>query len=496
MNTVSLYKNPQAYPNFSESLTFVLSKEATPRNMDSNGGYVDMAMSFDQAMSGNYLKIERESQVIWAYISKVEERSGDKLFRFFYMVDAWRTYRAKLNLDNQVVVRAPAETDIYDSLLGSTEAFNQITSTPMAFFNSGRRIMVVQVKRMSGDGYSCTPVIPTPYHLYICPYDVNDWTDAVPIRNLVALLTTSGRPSNIVTMYSIPFFDMTGMSTADTLPVKIGDNTTTIAGWTMLSWGLPHDAHERITHDALIELPGNLTRTKHSVMIVIPDAGIINVPDELLYKDYLYLRQDVDVFSGASNYMLVTKHQLDGESQYHVSVRGASINSIPIVSDPMDTYISQNQNALTTQLLGDVASMGAGALMIGAAVASGGTLAMVAGGAGANQILGAISSRAAVNSQIKDAGHQSTNPPAFLGTALAAEFSQKFWVVIVRPYVTNADLVHAEMGYPCGIMQPLVFPAAGFIQTQGCNVKSDGTVPLWAIQEVNRMFDNGVKVEA
>ena len=90
----------------------------------------------------------------------------------------------------------------------------------------------------------------------------------------------------------------------------------------------------------------------HSVQVVVPDAGIISIPDYMLKDGDLYLRQDVDMFSGASNYMVVSDNKY-----FTQSVRGSSISSIPIISDPMETYISQNQNALATALIGDVASI-------------------------------------------------------------------------------------------------------------------------------------------
>jgi len=51
------------------------------------------------------------------------------------------------------------------------------------------------------------------------------------------------------------------------------------------------------------------------------------------------------------------------------------------------------------------------------------------------------------------------------------------------------------VGYPLGLMTPLSIPSIGFVQTQNCGVKSDGTVPQWAITEINSIFDNGLKVE-
>jgi hypothetical protein len=219
------------------------------------------------------------------------------------------------------------------------------------------------------------------------------------------------------------------------------------------------------------------------VSLVIPEAGIIDIPDELLVKPDLTLRQDIDIFSGASNYMLKS----DGK-YYTQSARGSSISSIPIVSDPLDTYLSQNQNALATSLIGDVASIAMGGA---AAYATGGLGAAIGGGMAANGV-NSIISRVAGQ---KDMANQFSNPPAFLGTALAAYHNQTFWIVTKRTGVENAVQVHENFGYPVNLVGTLSFPAAGFIQTEGCNVTSiDGTVPSWAMAEINNLFNNGILV--
>src|SRR5690606_36199061 len=87
-----------------------------------------------------------------------------------------------------------------------------------------------------------------------------------------------------------------------------------------------------------------------------------------------------------------------------------------------------------------------------------------------------------------------SNPPDFLGTALASSFNQMFWLMITKQPVDNANVVHSNFGYPMNKVAPLTFPTRGYIKTQGCAVSSDGTVPQWAIDEINNMFNNGVYV--
>lgn len=97
---------------------------------------------------------------------------------------------------------------------------------------------------------------------------------------------------------------------------------------------------------------------------------------------------------------------------------------------------------------------------------------------------------------IGDAGNHFNNPPAFLGTALAANFNQKFWIVTKKTIVENADIVHSTYGYPHNLVDTLTFPAAGYIQTEAAMVEStDGSVPRWALEEINNLFNNGILVK-
>jgi hypothetical protein len=155
----------------------------------------------------------------------------------------------------------------------------------------------------------------------------------------------------------------------------------------------------------------------------------------------------------------------------------------------MDTYLSQNQNGLATSLIGDVASIAMGAGLI---AATGGVGAALGGGA---SIAGGVNGLMNTAASIGDAGNHYSNPPAFLGTALAANFNQRFWVVTKKLKITNEDKVRSQFGYPYNMVDTLTFPAAGYIQTEGCNVESDGSVPRWAMDEINAMFNSGVLVK-
>jgi hypothetical protein len=188
--------------------------------------------------------------------------------------------------------------------------------------------------------------------------------------------------------------------------------------------------------------------------------------------------------------MLVTGDIINGvEKYYSHSVRGSSISSIPIISDPMDTYLSQNQNGLATSLIGDVASIAMGAGLI----AGTGGIGAAVGGAGS--ITAGVHGLMNTAASIGDAGNHYSNPPAFLGTALAANFNQRFWVVTKKLKVTNESKVREQFGYPYNMVDTLSFPQSGYIQTESCNVESDGSVPRWALEEINTLFNNGILVK-
>src|SRR5699024_10269133 len=233
------------------------------------------------------------------------------------------------------------------------------------------------------------------------------------------LLGTVGESaeSSVVTMYSIPYFSGYLELPEESLVFDIGGESESIPGWRLISHktginemmvdtiNIPTDhinmnSFLRVDHTAQIVVPeagvlnvpdelltkGNLQvrrdqdlfsgatiyittinipmdhsnitsflRVDHTAQIVVPEAGVLNVPDELLTKGNLQVRRDMDLFSGASNYMLVS-----GDDLYTNSIRGSSASTIPVLSDIADTYISQNQNSLTTSLIGDVATVGMG----------------------------------------------------------------------------------------------------------------------------------------
>lgn len=490
MAWLQFYKNKYRYPQYIEGLTpYGPPMESTPVGFNLRSGTLRVAGDMTDFMSCNYLSFERDNQTIYAWIEDVKFHTANS-FEVTYSVDAWRTYKNRINLGTQYIVRSPEVTNLKDPLLGSTKPYPYIETKHVHTAYSYRRIFVVQCRN---ELFSNTPVQPNPYQFFVCEFDANDWQAPnaqgnKPIVELMDILANSGETSNIVTMYSIPYMDISQLPSAPLHIIEGGNTHTVEQGFRVISDSVNTADLLTLETPITIDNKADLLRTDHSVQIVIPEAGIINIPDELLVKENLKLRQDIDLFSGASNFMLVSGDK-PNQAVYDQSVRGSSISSIPIVSDPYDTYMSQNQNALATALIGDVAS-----------IVGGGATAFMTGGLGAG--IGAGIATSGVNNIVNRWAQDQdmrvkpqSNPPAFLGTALANHYNQQFWIIIRRNHVDNAEEVHANFGYPYNMLGSLSFPSGGgFIQTEGCNVASDGTVPKWALDEINTMFNQGVLV--
>lgn len=486
MSVLQLYKNIYKYPHYSEELqTWGNPMDCTPVGMNLKTGSLRVKAEMSDFMGANYLSLTRDNETIYAWIDNVEYLN-DTLFHITYSVDAWRTYKTYVSLGTQFIVRQPETTTQYDPLLSSPSNRMTVTSKKYGISDRTKRVFVVQVRVQTGEVFSRTPVNPSPYQFYMREYDLNNWLADESIDLLMSSITDATESTNIVTMYSIPYMDLSGLSEVP-LIVDQGSSSVTVNGFKMLGDNDPTSlltVNTPIVRD--LTAIDDFMRVEHSMQIVIPEAGIIQVPDELITRTDLVLRQDIDLYSGACNYMLTTS---TGDL-YTQSVRGSSLSSIPIVSDPMDTYISQNQNALTTSLMGDVASMVIGG---GVAVASGGAGALL----GAGAVVNGINNIASRSASIHDMTNKVSSPPAFLGTALVANFNQMFWVVTSKKEVTNADYVHTNFGYPINMVKPLTFPTSGFIQTEGCNVYSmTRGIPRWAIEEINQNFNNGILVHA
>jgi hypothetical protein len=491
MASLQLFKNQYRYPKYSGTIAaYGSSMDCTPVGMGLKSGSLRVKGDMVDFMSCNYLSLTRTGKTIYAWIDDVNV-INDSVFEIKYSVDSWRTFQSKIDLGVQFIKRTYTETFLKDPLLGSTQPYYDVTSTDYSIGSSTKRIAVVQVRGTGGQTMSNSPVQPTPYQFYLTEYNLNSWQDSQPLVDLMSALPENGETQNLVTIYSIPWIDTVGIPTAPLIITIDNNPAITIEGWK----GVTSDINMSglLYHETPILTDGalDLMKRPHSIQVVIPEAGILNIPDELWVKPDLKLRQDIDLFSGACNYMLTTGSYADGNySFYTESVRGSSVSSIPILSNPEDTYISQNQNALTTSLIGDVANIGMGFAIAGASPDPGmkawGLSSIVSGGVG---IMENMAQRA-------DGGSHYSNPPAFLGTAMAANFNGTFWVVVKQQHVTNEGVVHDNFGYPYNAIGYLTFPSTGYIETQNCNISStDGSVPRWALEEINTMFDNGILVK-
>jgi hypothetical protein len=353
MAILQFFKNKYRYPKYSESLvSYGSPMDCTPVGVNLRSGSLRVKGEFTDFMSCNYLSLQRDGKTIYAWIDDVRFRTEDS-FEVSYTVDAWRTYKSKIDLGTQFIKRSPVQTYLKDHLLGSTQPYVDIDSVMYQNLYSAYRVMVVQVRGDSGSLASNAPVQPTPYQFYLIRFDVNDWQSCTPLVNLMSFLSNNAETQNLVTAYSIPFMSIDLLPQQD-LVIKTSGGNQTITGFKCLDAGTDASGLLYIETPITIgaELANELYKTEHSVQIVIPEAGIISIPDELLNNESLKLRQDIDLFSGASNYMLVTGDIINGvEKYYSHSVRGSSISSIPNISDPMDTYLSQNQNGLATSLI-------------------------------------------------------------------------------------------------------------------------------------------------
>lgn len=477
MNTVQLYKNPYPYPTYTRTLTKYKGPfQATPRNMNLQTGYVDLPLTFAEASECNYLSFTRDKITVYAWITEAEEIGGNNRFRLKYQADALRTFLNQITLGTQYVERGSAPTLLYDELLGSSDPFPEVTHQELDFGHPHIRTMVVQARKPESEGEAArpsnTPVNPSQYNFHMAHYDARDPLATTAIKNMMVNIRELA-PLLIVTMYSVPYIDLSGITLG---PCPINNTFRGNNEW----YKFPDTGQQqnRLSTLKFITLPADLTKVDYSAQIVIPEAGIMVVPTELLRGATIGIMRNVDIFSGLTNYMLTDENG----NPYPVSVRGSAVNSIPVVGDPLETYLSQNQNALSTAAMGDVATLAGGIAMLSTGNLAGGGMA-----------IGGIQSMASRQAHIKDAANNYSNPPAFLGSALAAHYSDKFFVLVKKTKVTNATQVNSSFGYPQGRIMSLSLPTAGFIQTRNCAVT--GAVPQWAVDEINSRFDKGLLVK-
>lgn len=483
MASIQFYRNNYNYPKYSNTITPVGEPmPSTPVGVGLKAGSVRVKGTMPDFMSCNYMRIDRDGARIYAWIDDVEYHT-DGSFHVRYSVDPWRTFKDKVQLGTQFIKRSTQVTNKLDTLLGGNRQEFDMSTQTLPWGNYNARVLVIQVTPEPAYIVNNTPVQPTPYHFYFASYDPNNWQASDTLVNFFSKLRSSSAISNVITLYSLPYMNITTLPEV-VLPLFEGEELVEeVEGFKMLSG--TNDVKNLLTRSRLIEPPLNidtLSTVTHTTQVLVPDAGILNIPLEVWHKGNVKVRQDVDLFSGASNYMITCG---ENDEVTAISVRGSSTSSIPVISNPYDTYISQNQNALTTSLIGDVASLaiGAGTFMLSPNIMS--------AGAAVKGVTGLVSDY----SSLQDKQNMSpSNPPSFLGTAMANHFGNFLFLITKTPKITNRSIVNERYGYPLETVGQVTVPSSGYIETQNCNVSGDGTVPRWAIEEINTIFNNGLYI--
>ncbi len=471
MVEMQFIRNNNQYPFYSSNAgTVVNTVMAKPVSKNLRSGFVDVELT--NISNFNYISYILHGKRIYAWVTDVEHIAGNKLYRVHFATDAYRTYINNVIIGTQFIERSPEPTNLHDPLLGSEEPTNIFFTQNYSFPNPDKRYLIVQVRQ----NYiaSMSPGQPNMYNFYVAEYDVNNWRSSSTIVDLMDAISYGERPNNIVTVYSVPHVDLSGDGFLDTvLSITYANkNDVVVEDIKQLINKLGNQNRFVTSCPIHLEAEGFI-KTNHSFSIVIPDAGIINVPDTIAVKDNLNLKMYVDIFSGACNYILCI-----GDNPTHLSVRGGATTSIPIISDPYDTYISQNQNTLMASILGDVANLGYGLVTSNPA-------SMTAGGTG---LLNTVTSLADAKNEIP------STPPAFLGSALMPHYNKRFWVQYNYAYVDNAVQVNNRYGYPKNMVDEVAIPNKGFLKLQNCSVRGTGStsVPQWAIEEINSRFNVGI----
>lgn len=485
MAKVQFYKNKNSYPKYSNTLVPYSSEvDSTPVGMGLKSGSIRVSGTMDKFMSCNYIRIKRGTSVLYGWIDEVNYHTANS-FTIHYSVDPFRTFKDKIEIGTQYLRRSSTVTNKRDMLLGGLKEEFAFETQNLIWGNYHTRVLVVQVTPEVGYIVNNTPVQPTPYHFFVANYNPDNWQASAHIVDFFTKLKASSAISNVITTYTMPYMDTSTLPAVDLQLMEGKEIASTVTGFKMISGTL--DVKDLLTRSRIIEPPmpySELSKIQYTTQVMVPDAGIMNVTNEIWSKGNVKVRQDIDLFSGASNYMITcgVNDDLTG-----VSVRGSSTSSIPIISNPYDTYLSQNQNALTTSLIGDVASLAIGA----------GTFAMapniVSGGAAIKGVTGLVSSY----SSMEDKKNMSpSNPPSFLGTAMANHYSSNLFLLSKYAKITNKTIVNGAYGYPVETIQNVPMPTAGYTEIQNCNVSStDGTVPKWAIEEINTIFNNGLLIK-
>lgn len=497
MINVKLFKNKYNYPKFSRSLTQVGEVlQCTPLNINSTNGEI-LTQNFSELHNANYISLEIDNVLLYAWIDSIEHYSGEKRYKIKYTVDGFRSYIDKVDLGVQYIKRSPTPSNELDPMLrGHSSSSTDLNITVKDFENRGLRTLVVVASLTSNQPsqtYLKTPIQPTPYILYFCDYPVNNWTSVSAIVNLITKLNSSQKPINITTIYSTPYIaDSNRVPSPLRLEFESGGEDVLIEGFHLYT-----QVPKLYTHIKIDPPSDSLRQTPHSRQIVIGESGIMSVGEELLYRNDLYLRRDIDIYSGATNFSLMLYNENENIwKMTPYSLRGSAMQSIPIAYSPEQQLLAMSQTNRNTALFGDVANLVVGgAQIVGGILGAGATggLSLAMAGSGLMQAGSTIVDMTSREEILRDSLNAHQNPSAFLGSALGATMYDRVFIITKSKKKDNSELVRSLYGYPQNKLMNLSLPSRGFIQTQECNVS--GNIPKYGLEEINSRFNQGINVQ-
>ena len=493
MMMIQFYKNPVHHPNYKYTITPSGPELfAKPVQLQTKSGTITVSANFEDLFQANYIRIRKGSSTLWGWIADVRSMGRENSWEVEYHVDPMRTYFSAIDWGKQYVVRDMTPTQLQDPLLGSTQHYLNYRSTKLIMNGSAneyKRVYVIVI-RPSGEANtvrsSIIPTMPNGYVYFIREYDIRNPQNAGGITTFVEKIASSAPDPRLVSAYSVPYFDISKFDSVSTLSDYA--SWSDMIGAFGVDWKvIGRTTGKTLTSDDLVTtlhvgpqtLPTYYKRVPHQARIIVPGAGILPVSDYMMEYGFTF-RRDMDFFTGACNYMLMRVGG-DGAGPDGQSVRSSPISNLPIIGDPKDVYMTQNQNGLTTALLGDVAMIGGGILTT--------MLGMPTGPGAILQGVGAIGER---STRLRDLENQSTSPPAMLAPALVHNFNDTAFLDISYKDCTNETMVHDEAGYPQHVMKAITPPASGYLQTMGCNINSTGAIPQWAIDQINTQLDSGI----
>lgn len=486
---VTLLSNRYRYPDYEASVDTLASKSFTncvELGVGGKTGTLRIGASSSDVSQFNYLSFDLGGKLYYAWITEWKKFNSTQ-YEVSYQIDAFRTYQNDITYGNQWIKRDMTESFYRDNMLQSTNPHMSQNTTILNYPDPDTRYLAIQ---WSKNPYKVAhPIQPSPFGLYFMPYNVH--TGSSDVTELMTwLASVPGRPRNLGGIYSVPYVD-TSLLVGNSLLNADFIAPDNAVGEIAQSFPTLYHMPETLTAQAMrgafrrsLVIPNgfadDIFRMEHSVTLMIPDGGIIEIPDSMLGGGKnLTLTQSSDPYSGITSYTL----DLDGKPTNQV-VRGTALSAIPSISDEAAAYYSINSAAITAEAMNNAGSL----------------LATTSTALGVAGPIGAVSAAIGGFGAFKDAAEQhrinaekaKTTPPTMSGSALILNHSNRVWMVENRAYPKNPMQLYARFGYPQDYVKPCHI-GQRYVQTKECCVHTDGTVPSWAIDEINRIMDNGLR---